>query len=462
LADLDKVLDKAIGLIDEGKFKKGLDTALDLFRKEANFQSHGSKIMNVLIDAGKKNPTIIFPEIAKYFKSGANDIARKRILSLFNIFIQEGINVSDHVVKNKIDEWNPWFSLVFILQKSKNQDLMKFAINLTSVFYEHNKLDFIKNYRWLAQIIGTETIYAAEYRTQIKIFDFFKEICYGDSTFIDFLLPAIKKLWKSDVSQVRIELLKAIGNLSLYNLHKFDDYISRIQKLLDEKNLNLRSYIIQALGRFGFVDYELLQPRLEKVLRVTYYPQLVPAIAKVVALHIQEHPEEITDLIKKLFAQKKYKQGLVSLLEELLKMCPNKIGDELVDYLISIEKSKKIVPKLHDLKNLTRHYNLSFRLCPRCFSENNIDDKYCDHDRYPLIHGLPLPPLEELPEEEEVEHFEEGITIADEEEEEIFVEELDMTPEPVKVKEVKEEKEEKEVQEEQGEEGETESEKEKT
>lgn len=454
MADLDKVLEKAKELLAEGKHKKGLGTIIELLKKEANFQSHGSKIMNILIDAGKQNPTITFPELAKAYKSGANDISRKRLLSLFTIFIQDNITTLKFD-PDKIDEWNPWFPLVYTLQKSKSQDILQFAIMQALRFFEQNKLEFIKNYHWLAKIIAEDTIKNAEYKTIMKIFDFFKELCYADSSCNDYIMPVIKKKWKSDVAQIQIEVMKIIGNLSLYNIQKFEDFVPKIQKLLDEKNLNLRSFIVQALGRFGFSAWQKLYEKLDKVIRITFYPPLIPAITKVLALHIQDHPGEILNNIRGLYEQKKYKPGIINLLNELIKVCPNRISDDLIDYLISIEKNKKILPKLHDLKNVLRHYNLSFRICPRCFSENALDDEYCDFDRFPLIPGLPLPPIDQLPEKGEEEHFDEVIEIDDEVdlgEEIIVVETLDLVEEeteeiPEERLEIKEDEEDKEEEE---------------
>jgi len=157
LADIKKLLNKAKNLFAEGKITKSLSILLDLLENEITFKSSGSQIMNLLVDAGKKNPETAFPYITKHYESEKKTSAKKRILSLFNTFIEEQINI-----KEDIDKTNPWYSFIQTLKKSKDQELLNFALKLISIRFDNNKEDFIKNYQWIVEIIGNETIYNSE------------------------------------------------------------------------------------------------------------------------------------------------------------------------------------------------------------------------------------------------------------------------------------------------------------
>ncbi|MCK4239874.1 MAG: hypothetical protein KAX33_12165, partial [Candidatus Lokiarchaeota archaeon] len=93
MVDINKEINKAKNLFSEGKIDKGASLLLDLLKSETAFKSFGSQIMNMFIEVGKKEPANIIPYIAKYYKSEKKPNAKKRILSLFNTFIQEKINL---------------------------------------------------------------------------------------------------------------------------------------------------------------------------------------------------------------------------------------------------------------------------------------------------------------------------------------------------------------------------------
>jgi len=426
MADVEKIFNKANNLFAEGQIIKGLSLLLDLFNREITFKSHGSQIMNKLIDEGKKDPVVAFPYIAKYYKSEKNSNAKKRILSLFNTFIQEKINL-----KKEVDESNPWYSIIQTLKKSKDQDVLKFAIRLVSIYFNNNKEDFFKNYSWVAEILGNKTIFNLEYDNQAEIYSFFENLVDSEPKFIDVILPTIKKMFKSEIIASRIEAIKAIGCLSLYDLSKFEEFHTRIQKLISIKNIQFRSFVIQALGRFGFSDFNIFKALLTNIIRVSFYPDLIPGLAKVLALLIQDHSDDILNEIKVQYNEKKLKEGLISLIQKLIKTSANKVDEKFIDSLIEIEKNKKIIQKLGDIKSSIKTYQDSYRICPICFTNNKLTSKFCAKDGFKLV-PKDVKILEEI--EEEVEK-------------EVEIKEVEKI-EKEEVKKVKEVKEEEKVEEE--------------
>lgn len=397
MADVEKIFNKANNFFAEGQIIKGLSLLLDLFNREITFKSHGSQIMNKLIDEGKKDPVVTFPYIAKYYKSEKNSNAKKRILSLFNTFIQEKINL-----KKEVDESNPWYSIIQTLKKSKDQDILKFAIKLVSIYFNNNKEDFIKNYSWIAEVLGNKTIFNSEYDNQAEIYSLFENLVDSEPKFIDVILPTIKKMFKSERIASRIEAIKAIGCLSLYDLSKFEEFHTRIQKLISIKNIQFRSFVIQALGRFGFSDFNIFKALLMNIIRVSFYPDLIPGLAKVSSLLIQDHSDDILNEIKVQYNEKKLKEGLISLIQELIKTSANKVDEKFIDSLIEIEKNKKIIQKLGDIKSSIKTYQNSYRICPICFTNNKLTSKFCAKDGFKLV-PKDVKILEEIEEEVEKE-----------------------------------------------------------
>lgn len=448
MADLEKIFNKANNYFAEGQIIKGLSLLLDLLNREITFKSHGSQIMNKVIDEGKKDPVVTFPYIAKYYKSEKNLNAKKRVLSLFNTFIQEKINL-----KKEVDEFNPWYSIIQTLKKSKDQDILKFAIKLVSIYFNNNKEVFIKNYSWIAEILGNKTILNSEYDNQAEIYSFFANLVDSEPKFIDVILPVIKKMFKSEIIALRIETIKAIGCLSLYDLSKFEEFHTRIQKLISVKNIQFRSYIIQALGRLGFSDFNIFKALLPNIIRVSFYPDLIPGLAKVIALHIQDHTDDILNEIKSQFDEKKLKEGLITLIQKLIQTSANKVDEKFLDSLIEIEKSKKIIQKLEDIKSSIKVYQESYRICPICFTSNKLASKFCAKDGFLLI-PKDIEIIEEIEkvkeeEEEEVKKEEKMEEVEEEEvEKEEEVKEEEKAEEEIKKKEkAKEEKEVKEEEE---------------
>lgn len=415
MADVEKIFNKANNFFAEGQTIKGLSLLLDLFNREITFKSHGSQIMNKLIDEGKKDPVVTFPYIAKYYKSEKNSNAKKRILSLFNTFIQEKINL-----KKEVDESNPWYSIIQTLKKSKDQDALKFAIRLVSIYFNNNKEDFFKNYCWVAEILGNKTIFNSEYDNQAEIYSFFENLVDSEPKFIDVILPTIKKMSKSEIIASRIEAIKAIGCLSLYDLSKFEEFHTRIQKLISIKNIQFRSFVIQALGRFGFSDFNIFKALLPNIIRVSFYPDLIPGLAKVLALLIQDHSDDILNEIKVQNNEKKLKEGLISLIQKLIKTSANKVDEKFIDSLIEIEKNKKIIQKLGDIKSSIKTYQNSYRICPICFTNNKLTSKFCAKDGFKLVPKdvKILEEIEEEVEKEEEKEVKEGEEVKEEEEKE--------------------------------------------
>ena len=447
MADINKLLNKAKDLFAEGKINKGLSILLDLLENEMTFKSFGSQIMNLLVDAGKKNPETAFPYIAKYYKSEKKTNAKKRILSLFNTFIEEQINI-----KEDVDETNPWYSFIQTLKKSKDQELLNFAIKLISIRFDNKKEDFIKNYHWIVEIIGNETIYNSEYGNQKEIYAFFGKLVGSDTKSIDIIIPALKKMLKSEIIASKIEAIKAIGHLSLYNISKFEEFISIIQKLISIKNVQFRSYVVQALGRFGYSDFNTIKHLLSKMITFSFYPDLIPGLTKVLALHIQDHTDELLNEIREQFDEKKLKEGILSLLQNLTETSSNKVDEGFLDSLLEIEKSKKIISKLQEIKNSLKGYEESFRICPVCFSNNKMTSKFCAKDEF-LIFSEGLEISEELKEKEEKEEeveteekVEEMEEVEEEMEEEKEIEEEEEKEEKEKEEEEKEEEKEAEVE----------------
>lgn len=392
MSDVNEILDKAKNLFEEEKINKGLSIVLKLLESESSFEESSSQIMEILTDMGKKNPEIVFPYITKYYKSIKISKIRMRIISLFNIFIQEQINT-----KGEIDEVNPWFLLIHTFKKSKDQRVLNFALKQVIDIYNKDKEDFIKNYQWLARIIGNEAIYNSELDNLKEIFEFFKEMVDIESNFIGIILPSIKKIYKNDQSETDIEIIKLIGYLSLYNISKLEDFISKIQKSLEIKNLHFRRYVIEAIGRFGYSDFELLKSNLSQIIRLSFYSDLIPEISKVLALHIQDYTAEILNEIRTIFNEKKFRTSIISLISELIKTSSNKVNERFIDSLLKIEnKNIDIVKKLNEIRYSLKDPHEFIRFCPLCFSKNAATSRFCNEDGFllTLANGIPFKPEE--------------------------------------------------------------------
>ncbi len=444
MSDVNEILDKAKNLFEEDKINKGLSIVLKLLESESSFEESGSQIMEILTDMGKKNPEIVFPYITKYYKSIKISKIRMRIISLFNIFIQEQINT-----EGEIDEVNPWFLLIHTFKKSKDQRVLNFALKQVIDIFNKDKEDFIKNYTWIAEILGNKTILNSEYDNQEEIYGFFENLVNSEPKFIDVILPVIKKMFKSEILASRIEAIKAIGCLSLYDVSKFKGFIFKIQKLISIKNIQFRSYIIQTLGRFGFSDFNIFKALLPNIIRVSFYPDLIPGLGKVLALLIQDHSDDILNEIKVQYNEKKLKEGLISLIQKLIKTSANKVDEKFIDSLIEIEKNKKIIQKLGDIKSSIKTYQDSYRICPICFTNNKLTSKFCAKEGFKLV-PKDVKILEEIEEEVEKEvEVKEEEEIKKEEVKEIEAEMKEEIKKKVEIEEKEVEKEEeKEVKEE--------------
>ncbi len=225
---------------------------------------------------------------------------------------------------------------------------------------------------------------------------------------------------KSEIIASRIEAIKAIGCLSLYDLSKFEEFHTRIQKLISIKNIQFRSFVIQALGRFGFSDFNIFKALLPNIIRVSFYPDLILGLAKVLALLIQDHSDDILNEIKVQYNEKKLKEGLISLIQKLIKTSANKVDEKFIDSLIEIEKNKKIIQKLGDIKSSIKTYQNSYRICPICFTNNKLTSKFCAKDGFKLVPKdvKILEEIEEEVEKEEEKEVKEGEEVKEEEEKE--------------------------------------------